>query len=245
MNQVFLFKQTLKEITYCWATFYFSYLSDHDFRLLFHLLSSVSICLNRNNLQCFGGSFSIGCEAWNEAAFGYQSQFSPRFNSQFSADFHWEFWVVENQVITFITGKSGVLSERFQVENWRRVNYKRNNCIFKRIPAIIVAIFCDCAILSVDLPLVKKYRKETSLTMISGTFYMCKLLTIIWSITAVTSIVLWSSSCRGNKHATTTAARLPKVWLLWILVILSNHISFTSIYYGCRWWISCKRTFVI
>ena len=45
MNQVFLFKQTLKEITYCWGTFYFSNLLDHDFRVLFHLLSSVSICL--------------------------------------------------------------------------------------------------------------------------------------------------------------------------------------------------------
>ena len=37
---------------------------------------------------------------------------------------------------------------------------------------------------------------------------MYKLLTIIWPITAVVhvSIVSWSSSCRGNKHATTTAA---------------------------------------
>ena len=107
-----------------------------------------------------------------------------RFNSQFSADFHWEFSVVENQVITFITGKLGVLSESFQVENWRIVNLNGTIVFSKRslqfrliLGGITEQCFLTTCVVQCDRPniivsilsLIVHYYLS-SLTMISGTY---------------------------------------------------------------------------
>ena len=57
---------------------------------------------------------------------------------------------------------------------------------------------------------------------------MYKLLTIIWTIAAVTSIVLWSSSCKGNKRST-TAARLPLVDISHFVKPCNVQLRFVSI----------------